>query len=263
MAAVILINHVQDLARLVPTLAHSRRLSKPRIVNESVRYFSQQRSMCIAAAHDMQELLAENVRLVSELNALQSQAGGERIPVEARPVTEAMRQLMHVEQETLGEISADSDGLWKGRPAITPPSNGDEAPAGGPETSSPLGDSTHEGETRSMTQWDENYRESSASPENMGQIPEQQSFAQWDLFSSMDSEPYTLAAYNPSMLTSGNIEQRICAVETTSACFSQSLEATAVENFSGISNGLSDFSADGLDLPYNMQYPLFDWGDIP
>ncbi|KAL2839659.1 hypothetical protein BJY01DRAFT_250388 [Aspergillus pseudoustus] len=48
----------EDLARLVPGLAHVRRLTKVLIVNESNRHFRQQREMCIAAARDMQALLA-------------------------------------------------------------------------------------------------------------------------------------------------------------------------------------------------------------
>lgn len=61
--------------------------------------------MCIAAARDMQELLAENAQLVSEVNALRSQMGV-GIGVQPKQVTAAMAQLLSVEHETLGTFPA-------------------------------------------------------------------------------------------------------------------------------------------------------------
>ena len=91
----------------MPALASARRLSKVFIVNESIRHLRQQRAMCIAAAQDMQELLAENSRLASELNALCSQPGESGIPLsKARPLTEAMVQLMNVPNEVYGKFPA-------------------------------------------------------------------------------------------------------------------------------------------------------------
>ncbi|KAL4860675.1 hypothetical protein BDV12DRAFT_204803 [Aspergillus spectabilis] len=83
-----------NLARLVPGLAHARRLSKMLIVNESIRHLRIQRDMCIAAA---------------KVYALRAQVGGCRgmVPPPAiRPVTDAMAHLMSVKDEVYGEFPA-------------------------------------------------------------------------------------------------------------------------------------------------------------
>ncbi|KAL2810620.1 hypothetical protein BJX63DRAFT_401684 [Aspergillus granulosus] len=106
-----------NLARLVPGLAHARRLSKVLIVNESIRHLRTQRDMCVAAASDMQNLLAENSRLVAEVNGLRAQLGGcggiasPQLPV-TRPVSDAMTHLMSVKDEVYGEFPAGFGDNW-------------------------------------------------------------------------------------------------------------------------------------------------------
>ncbi|KAM5367418.1 hypothetical protein ACJZ2D_010063 [Fusarium nematophilum] len=59
--------------------------------------------MCIAAAQDMQDLLAQNC----QLNAMRSQIGGPPVPpVDPKPVTEAMVRLMGVKDEVYGDFPA-------------------------------------------------------------------------------------------------------------------------------------------------------------
>ena len=97
----------------MPTLASARRLSKVLIVHESIRHHRQQRAMCIAAAQDMHELLAENRRLASELNVLCPQPWelGVQLSNE-RPLTEAMVQLMNVQNEVYGKFPAGFGNNW-------------------------------------------------------------------------------------------------------------------------------------------------------
>ncbi|KAF9872384.1 hypothetical protein CkaCkLH20_10211 [Colletotrichum karsti] len=89
-----------DLARLVPPLATARRLNKVVIITESIKYFQNQKEVCMSAAADMQDMIEENRRLVSELNALRAEVGGPL--VEARPVTEAMSQFMEIKDAVYG-----------------------------------------------------------------------------------------------------------------------------------------------------------------
>lgn len=111
----------QNLARLVPSLAQARRLSKVLIVNESIKHLRQRRSLCISASRDMQELLMENSRLASELNAMRAQIGVPAIaPVEPKPATGAMLQLMDIENEEAGEFPEGFGQSWAGR--SSPPS---------------------------------------------------------------------------------------------------------------------------------------------
>ncbi|OAA71239.1 Basic helix-loop-helix dimerization region bHLH [Cordyceps fumosorosea ARSEF 2679] len=51
-----------DLAHLVPSLAHAQRLTKVRIVGETIAHLREQRALCAAAARDMLALLADNRR---------------------------------------------------------------------------------------------------------------------------------------------------------------------------------------------------------
>ncbi|KAG6361192.1 hypothetical protein INS49_009416 [Diaporthe citri] len=95
------------MARLVPSLASAPRLNKVVIVNKTVDHLQEQRNMCVAAGRDMQDLLAENRRLVSELRALRTQIRAtSSSPVEPKPVTPAMARLMGVENEVLGTFPA-------------------------------------------------------------------------------------------------------------------------------------------------------------
>ncbi|OJJ03993.1 hypothetical protein ASPVEDRAFT_85410 [Aspergillus versicolor CBS 583.65] len=112
-----------NLARLVPSLAHVRRLSKVLIVNESCRHLRRQRDMCISAARDMQDLLADNSRLVAEVNALRAQVGCAGIaPCAPRSITEPMTQLMSVKDEVYGKFPAGFGDNW----AYQSPSSGSD-----------------------------------------------------------------------------------------------------------------------------------------
>ncbi|KAL4876159.1 hypothetical protein BJY04DRAFT_223382 [Aspergillus karnatakaensis] len=110
-----------NLARLLPTLAHTRRLSKVLIVNEALRHLSAQRDICVAAGRDMQGLLAENSRLRAEVEVLRASrcgCGGVPIPTAAPtpaappPVTEAMAQLMSVKDQVYGVFPAGFGDNW-------------------------------------------------------------------------------------------------------------------------------------------------------
>lgn len=101
------------MARLVPSLACAPRLNKVVIVNKTVEHLQEQRNMCIAAGQDMQDLLEENRRLVSEITALRAQVGTTSpFLVEPKPVTTAMARLMGVENEVLGTFP---DGFYDNR----------------------------------------------------------------------------------------------------------------------------------------------------
>ncbi|EQB54856.1 hypothetical protein CGLO_05265 [Colletotrichum gloeosporioides Cg-14] len=102
--------NIIDLARLVPSLANARRLNKVLIVNESIKHFRTQRDMCLDAAEDMQDLIAENRRFAAEINAMRAQTG---LPlVEPRPVSEAMTQLMSVKDEVYGVFNNGFGDNW-------------------------------------------------------------------------------------------------------------------------------------------------------
>ncbi|BCS23737.1 basic helix-loop-helix domain-containing protein [Aspergillus puulaauensis] len=119
-----------NLARLVPSLADTRRLSKVLIVNESFRHLRRQRDMCIAAGRDMQDLLAENNRLVAEVTALRAQAGFTGIaPCAPRPITEPMTELMSVKDEVYGRFPAGFGDNWAYQ---SPPTGSDDQGMGLP-----------------------------------------------------------------------------------------------------------------------------------
>ncbi|KAL5338633.1 hypothetical protein BJX70DRAFT_195456 [Aspergillus crustosus] len=108
-----------NLARLIPSLAHARRLSKVLIVNESLRHLRAQRDMCIAAGRDMQRLLAENGRLSAEVEGHRAQraapAAPEPISAPATGpvrITEAMVQLMSVKDQVYGGFPAGFGDNW-------------------------------------------------------------------------------------------------------------------------------------------------------
>lgn len=102
----------QDLARLVPSLASARRLNKVLIIKESIKHFTDQRDLCVDAARDMQDVISENRRLASELNALRSQVGAGPPLAEPRPVTEAMARLMGVKDEVYGVFNNGFGDNW-------------------------------------------------------------------------------------------------------------------------------------------------------
>lgn len=121
---------MQEMARLVPSLASAPRLNKVVIVNKTVEHLQEQRNMCIAAGRDMQELLEENRRLVSEITALRAQVGATSpFLIEPKPVTEAMSRLIGVQNEVLGTFPA---GFYDNRNAesVDRLENGHEAIVG-------------------------------------------------------------------------------------------------------------------------------------
>jgi hypothetical protein len=93
----------QELARLLPSLAHARRLSKSIIVNESISYLNTQRAIRLAAANEVRKLLADYDSLLTVLNNRQHPyvpADIQQLP--PRPVSEALLNLLGVEQEEFG-----------------------------------------------------------------------------------------------------------------------------------------------------------------
>lgn len=115
------------MARLVPSLASAPRLNKVVIVNKTVEHLQEQRNMCVAAGRDMQDLLAENRRLVSEISALRTQVGAaSTFRAEPKPVTSAMARLMGVENEVLGTFPAGFDDNRTGE-SVERFHNGNEA----------------------------------------------------------------------------------------------------------------------------------------
>jgi regulator of replication initiation timing len=98
---------------MLPNIASARRLTKVLIVNKSIEHVRQQRDVCLAADLDMQELLAENRRLVSEVNAFRAQVGGPAVPhVQAKPMTEAMKQLAETKNHVFGTFAAGFGDKW-------------------------------------------------------------------------------------------------------------------------------------------------------
>ncbi|KAM0559922.1 hypothetical protein ACHAPJ_003872 [Fusarium lateritium] len=96
-----------ELARLLPGLGSTRRLTKVLIVNKTVEHVRQQRNICLAAAQDMQDLLVENRQLILEVNALRTQVmGPAALPVQAKPMTEAMGQLAETKNHVFGTFPA-------------------------------------------------------------------------------------------------------------------------------------------------------------
>ncbi|KAJ5159531.1 uncharacterized protein N7482_006535 [Penicillium canariense] len=102
-----------DLARLVPALAPVRRLSKTLVVKESLRHFKQQREMCLAAAEDVRDLVAENHRLIAQLNELRFLAGKpSTLASQPKPLTEGILQLMDVPNQVCGQFPAGFGDNW-------------------------------------------------------------------------------------------------------------------------------------------------------
>lgn len=66
--------------------------------------------MCIAAAENVQDILAENYRLKSELNALRAHTMGPAAPQAGAPVVgEALTQLLEVKDEAVGASTKSSE----------------------------------------------------------------------------------------------------------------------------------------------------------
>lgn len=68
--------------------------------------------MCIAAAENVQDILAENCRLKSELNTLRAQTMGPAAPQAGAPVVgEALTQLLEVKDEAVGASTKSDDTI--------------------------------------------------------------------------------------------------------------------------------------------------------
>jgi len=91
----------KDLARLLPALAHYRRLSKSIIVHESIEHLQAQRTMCLAAASEVQSLLAENLELIAEVNRWREQFSN-MSPCRPKPLGDGVAALLKVDQEVFG-----------------------------------------------------------------------------------------------------------------------------------------------------------------
>jgi hypothetical protein len=82
--------------------------------------------MCIAAAQDIQGLVAENDRLVFEVNALRAQLGVTTLTSsEPMLVTQATMDLMAVKNEVYGEFPAGFGDNWAHNPQEPQYSTGD------------------------------------------------------------------------------------------------------------------------------------------
>ncbi|KFY57220.1 hypothetical protein V496_06494 [Pseudogymnoascus sp. VKM F-4515 (FW-2607)] len=92
-----------ELARLLPPLAHARRLSKSLIINESISYLNEQRAIRLAAASEIRNLLADYNSLITQLNARQyPHIPGESQQLPHRITTKALLEFMNAEQEEFG-----------------------------------------------------------------------------------------------------------------------------------------------------------------
>ncbi|KUJ17642.1 uncharacterized protein LY89DRAFT_58595 [Mollisia scopiformis] len=96
-----------DLARLIPALAPVHRLSKALIVQESIQYLKTQREMCLAAANEIQSMLAENMELVAEVNSWRKAydvagTGSQQVT----PVGDAVRALLEFDRQVYGTFPA-------------------------------------------------------------------------------------------------------------------------------------------------------------
>ena len=98
-------NWLQDLACLIPNLAPANRLSKSLIVKESIDYLRTQRGVRLAAATEVRQLLADYDALRVEINNWRSlyHPGGVQ-EVQARPVNNALQDLLEVDQEVFGKF---------------------------------------------------------------------------------------------------------------------------------------------------------------
>jgi hypothetical protein len=114
---------------MLPNLASARRLTKVLIVNASVEHVRQQRALCLAAAQDMQDLIAENNRLVAEVNTWRAQFGEPGAPLAlAKPMTEAMTQLAEVKNHVFGTFNAGFGDNWVEDTSQSQPKVGVEMP---------------------------------------------------------------------------------------------------------------------------------------
>lgn len=171
------------MARLVPSLASAPRLNKVVIVNKTVDYLQEQRNMCMAAGRDMQDLVAENNRLVSEINALRTQVGASStLPVEPKPITAAMARLMEVENKAPETVPTGFENNRAGE-SVERSDKGNEAVTGGQDFPLLMGDflpSIDHHHLTSMTEQNELNAPWAAPPELIPTSWYQESEISWD-----------------------------------------------------------------------------------
>lgn len=68
--------------------------------------------MCLTAAQDIRDLIAENHRLIAELNELRVLTEQNPLQLEPKPITDAMTQLMNVPNEVCGIFPAGYGDNW-------------------------------------------------------------------------------------------------------------------------------------------------------
>lgn len=172
-----------EMARLVPSLAYAPRLNKVVIVNKTVDHLQEQRDMCVAAGRDMQDLLAENRRLVSEISALRTQFGAtSTFLAEPKPVTSAMATLMGVENEVLGTFPAGFEDN-KTAESVEHLHDGNESVIAERDSSLLMGDfvpSLGQASFTSMTQQNESNTPWAAPPESIPTSWLQETEISWD-----------------------------------------------------------------------------------
>ncbi|KAJ6595201.1 hypothetical protein DFH09DRAFT_906312 [Mycena vulgaris] len=94
-----------ELARLLPGLATTRRLSKSIIVTESIVHQKKQRDQRLACAQQIRAMRVEQESLLAEVNALRAQLGiTERR--EGEPVSAEAAETLTVEEEVFGAFLA-------------------------------------------------------------------------------------------------------------------------------------------------------------
>lgn len=108
----------QDLARLLPSLANSRRPSKSAIVNGSINHLSFQREQRLTAASEIRRIFAEKDTLLGEVNEWRARNG---IPArESQGWTQSLESILSVETEVFGTFTGmgdgDGDGEGDGEP---------------------------------------------------------------------------------------------------------------------------------------------------
>ncbi|WVQ78665.1 hypothetical protein IAT38_000752 [Cryptococcus sp. DSM 104549] len=104
-----------SLARLLPSLASSRRPSKSAIVNGSIAHLTFQRSQRLLASRLLKQLVTERDELLRECNEWRQMSGYAVKEGAARGWTEEMEEVAGVEKEVFGVFAGmDGDGDEEG-----------------------------------------------------------------------------------------------------------------------------------------------------
>jgi hypothetical protein len=99
---------LQDLARLLPSLAHIRRPSKAAIVNGSINHLSLQREQRLTAAREVRSIFAEKQEFLEEINEWRTRNG--LLPRESKGWTQSLEEVVSVESEVFGNFIGMGDG---------------------------------------------------------------------------------------------------------------------------------------------------------